>query len=82
MTPQELTAFSRLEAAIDEHPLLKRAGDPDCLVNRLGYRVRVQVKHRHSRKLKPDWIHEPGDSLEAACDNLIGALDVWAQAIK
>jgi len=82
MTPQELAAFARLEAAIDQHPLLKRIGEPDCRVNRSGYSVRIQVKHMGSRKTKPDWIHEPGDSIEVACANLIQALDLWAQAIK
>jgi hypothetical protein len=89
--------FTRLEAAIDAHPLLARVGlggkivtpdtpvshihEPVMSVRRVGYTVRVLVKLKGSRK-KPSEITGTGETAEAAIDHLITGLDYWAQALE
>lgn len=77
-------AFQRLEKAIDAHDRLERIhgpkGEPDMAFTRLGGTISILVKLKGSRK-RPTKITGNGDTLDAALEDLVRGLDMWAEAI-
>lgn len=79
--------FTKVEAAIDAHPLLRRMIEnpvhcsPTFKVTRLGYWIEIQVKREGSRKRASE-ICADGNTAAEAADKLIAGLDYWAEAIK
>lgn len=78
-------AFRRLEKAIDAHDKLARVagpkGEPEMRFTRLGGTLSILVTLRGSRK-RPTKITGDGSTLDAAVEDLIRGLDVWAEAIS
>lgn len=79
--------FTKLEQAIDAHPVLCRLTDnpimaePEVRVSRLGYTVEIIVKVRGSRK-RPHRISDNSEvSVADAIESLIGGLDIWAKIL-
>jgi hypothetical protein len=72
--------FAMVDKAIAEHPKLRRAGDPQFVIDRLGVTVKIRVSLVGSRK-RPHDISGDGETTEEAVEKLISTLDLWAQAI-
>lgn len=78
-------AFRRLEKAVDDHERLSRVpgpkGEPEMHFTRLGGTLSILVTLKGSRK-RPTKITGDGGTLDAAVEDLIHGLDMWAEAIS
>jgi hypothetical protein len=74
--------FSKVEAAVDAHPKIRRAPgrDAEITFSRSGATVRIMVLF--PRKQKAVEIREFKETAEAAVDALLENLDLWVEVWK
>lgn len=81
MTPDFAALLARIEAAVAAHAVLRLAphAAAELRVTRLGWTASVAALAGRARR--PTQIHGDAATPEAAVDDLVDHLDIWAQVL-